>query len=518
MIRASATRFIAVGAAALTVATLAACSASPTDDPVPIEDLPAELTIALPRISPPYTGSSQANAALRITTNVFDPLIFWDPETGEFSPGLATEWDQVSATELELTIRDGVTFHDGTEMTVDDVAFTLSAERLWGPDALEPSSIASTFSAVDVIDEDTVKITTSQPDPALLQRLASPIGFVVPKALIEGEGIDAFGVNPVGTGPYAVETVAPGERVSLVRNVDYWGGEAPYEALNFVEVAEVSARVSGLATGEYNIVTNLAPDQTSVVEANGQEVVSVEVNNIVMLALMTARTDSPVADERVRQAMQLAIDRATIINSLWGGLVSVPDGLNLPIFGDFFDDSRTAAPYDPEEAQALLEEAGYAGEPIVLRFISGYYTNVDRALEVMQTMWTEAGLNVVLEGVADFTLLDIPSSDAYMTSSNIALADPVSPLWTDWVSPRSVYVAQGRGIVSPELTAAGEELSTSFDEQDRQAAYDAATELWGEELPAIAFWQPVEIYGVGDGVTVSPDPRYWLRLADVPSE
>lgn len=495
---------------------LSACTGqSPIEGASPA---PKDLTVAMPSISPPLTGTAQANNTLRITSNIYDPLIFLDPLTGDLTPGLATAWTQVSPTELDLTIREGVTFQDGSALSVDDVAFSLSQERLWGKDALEPSPLASTFAAVETIDDHTVRITTKQPDPALLQRLGSPIGFVVPKTIIETEGIQAFGLNPIGTGPYKLDSFSPGEKVELSANEDYWGPKPTYENVTFVEVGETSARLSGLATGEYQIATSVPPDQAPVVEANGQKTASVQVNNVVSLAFQTAHQSSPIADVRVRQAFNDAVDLATINAALWGEEVAVPDGFNLPLYGDdFYQAEHTNPGQDKKRSVKLLSAAGYDGSPIVLRYIQGVYPNFDKAIELMLADWTAVGLNVQLEPVADFTLLDLPTADIYATSSNIPLTDPVSPVWTDWVDPSSVYVAGKRGAPSAELTNAMTIVATSLELVDRQQAWADAVEAWGKDLPAIALWQPLDIYGLGDGVSLTPDPRYWMRLAPVPS-
>ncbi len=496
--------------------SLSACGASPEAQPT--GEAKQDLTIAVPNISPPYNASNQANTALRITSNVFDPLIFMDPQTGELSPGIATSWTEVSDTEIDLKIRQDVRFHDGTPLTVDDVAFTLSAERLWGDKPLEPMAFASTLAGAEVIDDETVRVSTKQPDPTILLRLASPMGFVAPKQLIESEGIEAFGLAPVGTGPYKVDSVSPGESVELSANEDYWGGQPPYETLTFRSVPEVSARVSGLATGEYDISTNLPPDQTDLVESNGQKTASVQVNNVVNLTYLTAHAESPIADSRVRQALALAIDQKSINESFWGDGVPVPDGLNLPVYGDFYNEDEGTTGQDIKKAKKLLSEAGYNGEPLVLRYITGFYTNGDKALEAMLPMWEEAGINVQLDAVADYTLLDWPSADIVLSSTNILIPDPVSPMWIDWAAPNSNYVAQGRGINSPEFTAAVQEVAESLDEDDRKVAFDEASKLWNESPPALMLWQPLDIYGLGSGVDVTPDPRYWLRLAPVPNE
>jgi peptide/nickel transport system substrate-binding protein len=512
--RKRATRALTGLAAAVAVAAgLAGCAGSSSStSPAAAQ----ALTVAIAAVAPPFSGSTQAIDSMRITSNIFDPLIFKDPRTGDLTPGLATAWKQVSPTVTDLTVRQGVEFHDGTPMTADDVAFTLSPDRL-GPNGIEPSALASTVSKVEVVAPDTVEITTAQPDPALLDRLASPIGYVVPRAYLQKVGLQQFGVDPIGTGPYKVQSVTPGESVDLIANPHYWGPKPTYTSVSFDQVPDVTARVSGVATGKYDIATSIPPDQSEQVTRNGQQVVSTTVNNVVELGFMTNQADRPTTDPKVRQAMQLAIDRQGIAESLWRGQATVPDGFNLPAYAGFYDSGIRVVKQDVEQARALLTSAGYSGQPIVLQYIGNYYPNLDLALQAMLPMWNSVGLNVVLEPVANFTMLDYAKLQVYATSSNLQLGDdPVSPIFSDWLSPSGIFVKSGRYTPSAEMTAAGQTLATSTSEADRRSAFATVARLWTTEVPSISLWQPVEITALAAGVSFTPDPRYWMRFAPVP--
>ncbi|MFG1710959.1 ABC transporter substrate-binding protein [Nonomuraea sp. M3C6] len=503
----------------VTALVMAACtpggsgSGSQPDNP----SAPKNLTIALPTISPPFNGATQSNTALRMTSNIFDPLIFRDPKTNKLSPSLATAWEQISPTEWDLTIRQGVLFQDGTPMTAEDVAFTIGAQRLWGKDALEPTTLLDSFKSVTVVNGSTVRITTSYPDPVLLYRLTTQASFVVPKNYLLTKGETYFGTHPLGTGPYKVTAVAPGDHVTMAANDKYWGGKPPYQNLTFRAVSEVSSRVAGLLAGQYDIVTTIPPDQTDTITGGGASVDPVQVDNVVSLAFMTEQKGAPTSDPRVRQAMRAAVDWRSLTTSLWKDLTKPPAGLNVPAYGSFHNASQTPPAYDPSQAKALLQQAGYHGQQIELQYIRNYYTNFDAAVQVMQQQWSQVGLNVRLSPVADYTLLDYKKLNLYATSNNIAFPDPISPMWTDWVSPTSSYVTNGRFRPSSEMTKAGTTLSRNLDPAARKAAFNELLSEWDEAVPAISLWQPVEIYGVKSGLTFTADPRYWMRLAPIPA-
>jgi peptide/nickel transport system substrate-binding protein len=513
--RKGATRaLVSVAAAAITATCLAACGASAPAGP---SAAGSDLTVAIPAVAPPYSGSSQAIDAMRITSNIFDPLIVKNPTTGKLTPGLATTWTQRSPTVTDLTIRKGVTFHDGTPMTADDVAFTLSSQRLWGPKAIEPSVLASTFSDVVVKDPDTVEITTAHADPALLDRLASQIGFVVPKAYLDKVDLQQFGVHPIGTGPYQAQSVRPGQEVVLTANKNYWGPKPTYQSVTFKQVSDVTARISGLATGQYDIATSIPPDQSQQVKTSGQLIVSTPVDNVLQLAFMTNQAGQPASDAKVRRAMLLAIDRQGIAASLWNGQATVYDGFNLPTYGSFYASAIPVAKQNLVEAKSLLASAGYHGQPIDLQYIGNYYPNLDEALQAMLPMWNQVGLNVTLDPVANYTLLNYKKLNVYATSSNLQLGDdPISPIYTDWLSSKATVVRSGRYVPSAAMSAAGALLATSTNDADRKNAFDTIARLWTAEVPSIDLWRPVEIDGVRDGVGYSPDPQYWMRFAPIP--
>src|SRR5690606_32631264 len=125
----------------------------------------------------------------------------------------------------QFTIRDGVKFHNGETMTAEDVAFTLSEERIWGEGALVPAGTRYTtsFASVEAIDDKTVEVKTTVADPDLPYRFVTPLGYVVPKDYYLSVGPEAFGQKPIGTGPYKVVEFDQASHVKLEAFDDYWG-------------------------------------------------------------------------------------------------------------------------------------------------------------------------------------------------------------------------------------------------------------------------------------------------------
>src|SRR5918998_4614646 len=234
---------LALGAGAVTMATPlrhARAQSRPT------------LTIAVDNLwsnMAPINGLATTSG--RIFPNFYDALIerdfLSDPNGLNLQPKLATKWEQ-NGNVWTITIREGVKFHNGAELTAEDVAFTLSSDRLWGPKPFEPRgrSFTGGFKRVEATGKNTVEIETERPDPNVPGKLTGNIGFVVPKKYYLEVGVDRFGQAPIGTGPYKVTTFRSGEVMVLDAFDEYWGGPPPAQRLVWRIVPEFAARLAGV--------------------------------------------------------------------------------------------------------------------------------------------------------------------------------------------------------------------------------------------------------------------------------
>lgn len=465
------------------------------------QDNRPEIVIALNNVPNDLCVTCDGTFPRRIIYNVFEPLIgrdFGDDGQGAAPiPGLAESWTFVSPTELDLTIRAGVKFHNGETMTAEDVAFTLSEEKLWGEGALTPDALAiGVFTNVEVIDERTVRITTAFPDAALVSRLQSQIGRVVPKNYFLEVGAEAFNQAPIGTGPYRVESYRPRDEVRLVAFDEYWGGTPPVASIVYRDVPELSTRIAGLINGEFDLIVGVTPQQFPLLQDQGFAVRVMPQENIQMFAFMTGPEELPVHDARIRRALIHASDLDTIASTLFGGLVTPLVNLNAAAYGAFYDPERPRPAYDPELARQLLAEAGYDGAPIKLQFIANDFVLVNETALLLQNMWLQVGLKVQLDIVPDFTLLTLrPPTDVNMwsTSNNISMPDPSTPVCTIWTSD-SFYASQSRITVNPELETLCQQLEQTPDLEARLPIWQQIQDVWEADPQALFLWQRPEIY------------------------
>lgn len=476
-----------------------------------------EITFAVDNLWPtmdPVIGISTTGG--RVHWNLFDTLarrnLWEDPNGTELEPWLATSWEQTSRTVWTITLREGVKFHDGEEMTAEDVAFSMSAERLWGPEPEAPrgTRYARGIVRVEATGPYEVEIETAEPDPAFPNRLVTPLGFVLPKHYYEEVGADAFGQKPIGTGPYRLTEFDPSDRLVAVAFGDYWAGTPPVAQITWKVVPEYSTRFAGLVAGEYDLIVDVPIDQIELVENTpGIKVMSVSVENYPMVAFNMMATedlpDNPLTDENLRKAMVLAIDRPAITAALWGEATFTPAPFNFPEYGPYYDAAREAQyGYDPERAKELLEESSYDGEELVWHIVRGFYPNYETAAEFMVEQWRELGVNVSLKIVDNFSLAyERPFHMLNMSMSSEFSGDPYRPLWLDW-GPDSSRVAAAHKTWegTDRFFELGQKFEKAADFEARKAAYLELVEEWENVTPGFYFWRNVQTYAMRDDITL----------------
>ncbi len=392
---------------------LSACSEAetvPTREP---SRLIYGLTLAPSGIDPHVNASSELGIPL---TNVYDTLVYQDPETGEFVPGLAERWE-ISDDGLTFTfhLRHDVSFHDGTPFNADAVRINL--ERITDPETASQKAVfmLGPYERTKVIDEYTVRIYQSRPYAPLLDALSQVyLGMASPTAL-EKWGPD-YQFHQVGTGPFKFAEYLPNDHLTLVRNPDYAWGPSVFENQGPAHVAEIefrffvdpATRAPALETGETHIVGEVPPrDATRLDEQADFALYAIPIPGQPSQFFLNAQR-TPLDDLRVRQALLYATDRETIVNTLFGETSPVAYGPLSAATGGYDPAVRDFYPYDPNRAQNLLEEAGWHdsdqdgwrdqdGTPLQLTMALGSWGfNPDMA-QILQAQWSEIGIGLTAE-------------------------------------------------------------------------------------------------------------------------
>ena len=385
-------------------------------------------TSSPPTAIDPHFHNLMPNNAL--AAHVFDRLVHQDARQNPV-PGLATAWTPVSDTVWQITLRQGVRFHDGTPFTAADVVASLAR----APDvANSPGSFAQFLrgiSAVEMIGEHMLRITTVTPNPLLPNDL-SMINIV--QARFRNAPGEAFrnGEAMVGTGPFRYRAFTPGQEAVLARNPDYWGGAAPWQQVTLRVIPDDSARVAALAAGDVDVVEGVPSSQRAALEKRpGVGLWSTVSNRLIFLSFDTERQSTPFAagpdgqplqsnplrDARVRKAISLSVDRGALAERLMEGS-ALPAGAVLA--PGFFGVSQRMQPEpaNAPAARALLAEAGYPkGFQLTLHGSNNRFPNDDKVLQAVAQMMTRSGIAAKVQTMPFSMLLSQGGAPNYAYSA-----------------------------------------------------------------------------------------------------
>ena len=310
-----------------------------------------------------YYGSTRAG--LWFSTMVWDTLIYRDPGTGEYQPNLATGWNWIDDQTLEMTLREGVAFHNGEAFSADDVAHTFNTLVAAESD-LPNKNIVNWIANVEIVSPFVVRIHTKSSFPQAIEYLAGPLP-IYPDEYYAAVGVEGMAANPVGTGPYRVVSMKAGDEYQLARNEDYtWGspkGTAQIGNVVIREIPDVQTQVAELISGGIDVTADLTPDLVeNLKQVDGVEAALSETLRIFYMGLDAAgRTDvKALHDKRVRQAISHLINRQSIVDNLMGGSARVIHTPCHPAQFGCDDTVATVYDYDFDKGMALLSEAGFA--------------------------------------------------------------------------------------------------------------------------------------------------------------
>lgn len=476
-----------------------------------------ELVIAQGIDTPGFDIHNHSTSAVEaIHVNIFDYLVMRDA-SGELQPALATEWEQVTDTSMRFMLREGVLFHDGTEMTAEDVKFSL--ERPAHDTSVLQHSFYDTIESVEVVNDYEIVIHTTEADPILLNRVSRIGSGIVPRAYVEDVGWDQFSLQPVGTGPFRVVEWRRDDRIIMEGFDDHWRGAPAWDRLVHRTIPEDSTRVGELISGGVDIATNIPTQDVDRVEASGLAESLPWPSFRVMTLFVNMHEGSPMADPRVREAIELAIDNQMLIDTVMSGLgtpvrASVTPGLSaVPM--ELYDTYN----YDPERSVQLLGEAGYGpGElSITLQGPSGRYPLDVETMEIVAVMLNAVGIEVEIEAMEwssyqsrVWTPNDIEGlgfighanslQDGYHAVQRARCGFEFS-LKTGWCDERFTELVEAAAVtVDPEQRT--EYLSEAF-------------HLLSDSRSIIHLFQLENLIGVSNDVewTPTPDEQLWMYAA-----
>lgn len=439
-----------------------------------------------------------AYPSFQVLENVYDTLVVPNPDDLTFEPALATEWetsdDQLTWT---FTLRDDVTFHDGSDFDAADVVY--SYNRIIDEELANAFRFA-TVKNVKAVDDTTVEITLTEPTPNLLSSVGGFKGMaILPEGGAKGTNLNQ---EAVGTGPFTLESVNAGD-IQLKANPDYWGEGPNVGGVEFRFVSEATTALTGLRSGEIDWTDNVPPQQVSSL-ADDDEVELGRVPSVDYWYMSMNFEKKPFDDPKVRQAIAYAVDRQAVTEAAKFDAATV-NQTAIPEDSSWYTDY---APYerDPQKAKQLLSDAGQQNLQMDL-MVTDEYPETVQAAQVIESQLGEVGIKVNIQ-VEDFA--------TWLDRSGNGNFEALFLGWLGNLDPFGYYHSQhtcdgsnnAHSYCDKETDRLLKQAANETDDDERQSLYDQAVKNIVDDVSYLYFYNPDVVQAWSpdvSGYTVRPD-------------
>ena len=435
----------------------------------------------------PTVGTSAVNPTIQaMYQSVFDQYIGQKPDLS-FTPGILEKWGwNDTATGVWMDVRKGVTWHDGSPLTPDDVVWSLT--RAGDPKSGNPIQFIWGNLHDFKIDGQRVTAQAKQYDPVLYKWMAFLTGYVLPRAYYEKVGQDGFEKKPVGSGPYMVDAFERNAFLRLKANPAYWGGKPKIDTVVFKFVTDGSARVAEVESGRSDVTLEIPYEEYDRLrKKSGLKGVTTPTSNIGMIFITN---EPPMLDPNVRHAMVMSVDKKLLVSKLLRGYGVPIDTLEAPQYEAF--DPAIKTQYDPKKAAELLKKSGFSREKPVkftIQTTRGYMPKDYEMIEAIVGMWRRVGIH------ADIEVYEIAKHFELRAAHKLAPA-----AFYNWGN------AIGDPTTSTGFAMFGPSPHSAWKTKDVD---DMIGPLWGErdEAKRIAGWKAVDKY-IAENALVLPLLQY----------
>jgi peptide/nickel transport system substrate-binding protein len=464
----------------------------------------------------------------RILVNLYEGLVRYRDGTLEVEPALAESWTiSDDGTTYSFELRDGVSFHDGSPLTAEAVKFNFERMLDEGHPYHDtgPFPLSFFFSAIDNVsaeDADTVVFKLKEPYAPFLSNLAYPTGLIVSPEAVKQHGKE-FGRHPSGTGPFRFAEWESNAKVVVVRNEGYWDGAPALEAVVFRPITDGNTRVAEMLSGGIDLMVEVPPDSVATFADDAAYQVQEQAGPHVWFLILNAK-EGPLADKKMRQAVNYAIDKKALVENVLQGTAEVAAGPTPPAFAWAHNDALDPYPYDPEKAKALIAEAGHEGAELTFYVTEGGSGMLDPVPmgTAIQADLAKVGLKVEIETYEWNTFLGKvnPGLEGKADMAEMAWMTN-DPDTLPYLALRSEAFPENGGFNSgyysnPEVDRLLEEARRSTDQDERAELYKQMQTIVHEDAPwaFIANWKQNAVTSSAVG-GFELQPSFFLVLKDV---
>ena len=435
-----------------------------------------------------------------IIFNIYEGLMKYDSD-GNLNPCLATDYKiNDTADVYTFTIRNGVKFHNGAEMTANDVVYSLQRAAGLLPDSDGTALVPALGKIKDVSilkdDPSKIEVTLKQPDSELLSYFTTGI---IPKDYKDSDK------SPCGTGPFKFDSYSVSQNVTLSCNKDYWNGSPAIDKVVFKICADMDAGLLELQSGTIDIFPHLTKDKADQLAPSAYDIKKSGSNMVQIFALNNKV--APLDNPKVREAINYAVNRDDIISvTMDGAGVALTTAMS-PALGKWYDTSLDGTyTYDLEKAKSLLAEAGFAdGFDLTVTVPSSYLVHVNTAVELASEL-KKVGINLKIEQVDWATWLDEVYAGRHFDTTVICLTSDYAPYD---VLQRYASGSDGNFINynNPEVDEILTKIPLTADEGEKVSLYHQALKVLLDDNASCYIQDPEEIVAVStklEGYNVYP--------------
>lgn len=456
------------------------------------------------------------NGSIWVIYQMFDQLTTVNEDSSGIAPSIAESWEiSPDGTVYTFAIRQGVKFHDGSPMTMDDVVFSL--ERVFDPAGSGYSFLFGVVLGVAAVDDTNVQVTLKEPFTPLLDNLNVFPASIVPKAAVEADA-EAFAQNPVGTGPFKLQEFAKGRHVHLVKHDEYWKTDRPHVDEVFIPyVTDDNTRILRVQGGEIDAAVAIPYAQIDQLDA--QDDIDVQIEELFRFdGMWLNHAEAPLDDVKVRQALNYATDKEAMLKSIFFDKVEIANHM-MPKMKHWREDVP-AYEYDPERAKSLIAESKAADGFTLPIVIPTGDVIIQQIAQIVKESYAGIGVNVEITNLdigtayTNFSEFNYTAGANWYITSDVPGPDELAAIQFDF-SAASGTKSFFTNYNSPRATELVQEAGRSDDATREQLFGDLQQLVMDDAVLVALFFTPARAAlrsHVRDFKTVK---TAWWRLEDV---